>query len=448
MTPAEDNLKGFFENQQIVDFNEKLLNVLGLNWSSWQAFPENWQETLGDSQLEAAAKLLNDEFERADAICIKDPRICRLLPFWLRVLADQQFEIYCVLTTRQPGEVISSLKSRDGMGKAQASALWLRYNLDAMQGSVSRLGMHISYDEVLSDPEGALDRISELVGMQLEMKDQSFVDFGLRHHKDHALPEWAALVLRNAERFPEVPDSGIETLALPLLSQAAEWERLAQGEEIIDIEGLSDKETRLFNQAEEAKQYALSLSLELETGRRYITDLEREQDTGRQYITDLEREQDTKDKLIQSQEASLQEAKERFDRAAKEGEAYAETLKSEVEEARQYSEALNKALAEKESELVQRDADLQEIIDRHQSETETREVYTQSLQSALEGKEAELVTAHAELEKMHRELRKVHQELAETHQRLIDRTQELEAELQRFKLQRRMIKMLQQVTDG
>ena len=411
MPAAEDNPKGFFENQLVVDFNEKLLNSLDLGWASWQRLPDNWLASLESKWFEEAARILEAEFQDSELVCIKDPRICRLLPFWCQVLSANDFKPYCVLTTRQLDEVSASLQKRDGMGKAQADALWFRYNLDALQGANGLPGLHLSYEQVLENPGSALDQVSDLIGEQLQVSDQAFADSTLRHHRLPDAPSWAQRLRRNCEAFPLVPDESLETEVYPLVAELAEQERRIGEQLATEISGsdLSAREAALFNQAEEAKQHAISLSRELEIGR--------------QYITDLEHEHQQKDELIQSQEASLQEAKERFESSMAENEAYAETLRASIEQAQSFSESLEK--------------DIQQ-----------REEYTGSVVSELERKESELVDAHGELEKMHLELQSLHRELAETHQRLIDRTGELEEELQRFRLQRKMIKMMKRVTDG
>ena len=429
MPAAEDNPKGFFENQLVVNFNEKLLNSLDLGWASWQRLPDNWLASLESKWFEEAARILEAEFQDSEMVCIKDPRICRLLPFWYQVLSANSFRPYCLLTTRHLNEVSASLQKRDGMGKAQADALWLRYNLDALQGANGLQGLHLSYEQVLEHPGSALEQVSDLVGEQLQVSDQAFADSALRHHRVSDTPSWAKHLRRNCEAFPLVPDESLETEVYPLVAELAEQERRIGEQLATEISGtdLSAREATLFNQAEEAKQHAISLSRELETGR--------------QYITDLEREHQQKDELIQSQEASLQEAKERFETSMAENEAYAETLKESIEQAETYSKSL-------ELTIDQKDADMKAAAEAFEKELQKREEYTVSVVSELERKESELVSAHGELEKMHLELQSLHRELAETHQRLIDRTNELEEELKRFRLQRKMIKMMKRVTDG
>lgn len=442
MAPAEDNPKGFFENQRIVDFNERLLNSFGLGWSSWQTLPDRWFFSLNPEVSKEATDLVEKEFGDSSEICIKDPRICRLLPFWRSVLTELGFEIVVVLTTRQSDEVSSSLQARDGMGKARADALWLRYNLDAMQSVEETKGIHISYQTVLEEPYAALSKVSALTGVDLNAPEEGFVDHALKHHESATIPTWAALVSECCRRFPEKPDPVLESLVFPLIADLAEQEHrvLSQSLEGVSLESSSGKEAALFNQAEEAKRHAISLSTELETGRKYIAD--------------LERERQIKNELIEQQENSLQEK-------TLEAESHAKSLMTSIEEAREYSQSLeetlnrketelveaSKALNRKESELIEaskalnhKESELVDVSKAFEAERAQREEYTQSLLSEVNRKESELVDAHAELKQRH-------QDLEDMRRSLMDKTHELEAERRRFKLQRKMIDMFKREDD-
>ncbi len=415
MAPAQDNPKGFFENQSIVDFNERLLNSFGLGWSSWQTLPDRWFLSLDPEVSKEATDLLEKEFGDSSEICIKDPRICRLLPFWRSVLTGLGFEVVVVFTTRQSDEVSSSLQARDGMGKARADALWLRYNLDAMQSVEETKGIHISYEAVLEDPDAALSKVSALTGVDLKAPEEGFVDHTLKHHESATIPAWAALVSESCRRFPEKPDPVIERLVFPLVADLAEQEYIALSQPLEGTgpEASGVKEAALFNQAEEAKRHAISLSTELETGRKYIAD--------------LEREHQVKDELIEQQENALQEK-------TLEAESHAKSLMASLEEAQKYIQSLEETLNRKESELVE--ASMAFEADKAQ-----REEYTQSLVVEVNKKESELVDAHAEL-------RQLHQDLENVRNSLMDKSDQLELELQRFKLQRKMIDMFKREDDA
>ncbi|RME60645.1 sulfotransferase family protein, partial [Candidatus Parcubacteria bacterium] len=86
----EENPKGFFENPRIVEFNERLLISLGGRWDNPMFDGGDALRSLGDEVgpwIENAIELVEKEFTDSSCakIAVKDPRICQLLPFWLRV---------------------------------------------------------------------------------------------------------------------------------------------------------------------------------------------------------------------------------------------------------------------------------------------------------------------------------------------------------------------------
>ena len=62
---------------------------------------------------------------------IKDPRICRLVPFYIPVFAHLSIDARFLIVLRNPLAVASSHRRRDDMFLPFASMLWLAQMLDA-----------------------------------------------------------------------------------------------------------------------------------------------------------------------------------------------------------------------------------------------------------------------------------------------------------------------------
>jgi hypothetical protein len=83
-----DNPKGFFENKYVVLANNCILESFNSSWDDPLPLPENWTARFEDSQLlEDARIFLRTDIPADQLSAIKDPRLCRLLPFWLPLLA-------------------------------------------------------------------------------------------------------------------------------------------------------------------------------------------------------------------------------------------------------------------------------------------------------------------------------------------------------------------------
>ena len=115
MAASDMNERGFFESNKISYFNDDLLKSAGMTWYDLHRFPESWYLSNKAAELRAqAAGILEAEYGKARLIVIKDPRICRLIPFWRQVLEDAGYAPLIVLTHRSPLEVSGSLSKWAG----------------------------------------------------------------------------------------------------------------------------------------------------------------------------------------------------------------------------------------------------------------------------------------------------------------------------------------------
>ncbi len=190
MPPGDDNPLGFWEHQGIVSVHEALLVALDRRWDDPRPMPEGWLDSEPAREAgDAIAAILRRDFAGVQLWAVKDPRLCRLMPLWRRVLAGLGIEPRVLLVSRHPHEVAGSLLRRDGLPIAIGELLWARYLLDAVRGSEGcRRGM-VAYDELLADWPGTVHRINQALAMQLvadapQARDiESFLTPQLRHHR-------------------------------------------------------------------------------------------------------------------------------------------------------------------------------------------------------------------------------------------------------------------------
>ena len=165
MRPAEDNPKGFWESEVVTAFNDRLLAAAGSSWSDWRRLDAT---ILSDpAWTDEAARVLQAEFGDADAIVLKDPRICRFFPFWRGVLEGAGYAPLIVAPIRHPLEVAASLNARNGMDPARAQRLWLRHVLDAEAGSRNLPRHLMGWDAFIADWRGETARMAERLGRPL-----------------------------------------------------------------------------------------------------------------------------------------------------------------------------------------------------------------------------------------------------------------------------------------
>jgi hypothetical protein len=132
IAPNPGNERGFWESRVIVELNDAILAAGGSDWRDWRKFD---LEAIGGVEADAlrarARASLAEEFGDVGLAVVKDPRMCRIMPFWRPVFEEANLSVCAVLPIRSPLEVAWSLNCRDGLRLAYGCLLWLRHVLDA-----------------------------------------------------------------------------------------------------------------------------------------------------------------------------------------------------------------------------------------------------------------------------------------------------------------------------
>ncbi len=193
MPPAENNNEaGFWESLDVFRLNDEILDSAGSTWDDWRYLNPDWTRSPAkDVFMARALEILKHDFGRSSLFVLKDPRICRLLPFWLEVLEAFNSEPRCVLPVRSPLEVAASLKSRDNFSPALSHALWLRHVLDAEYASRGLRRAFVKYDELVNDWRATVLVMTDKIGLAWPRRSSSseveidrFLDNRHRHHTD------------------------------------------------------------------------------------------------------------------------------------------------------------------------------------------------------------------------------------------------------------------------
>jgi len=184
------NPKGFFESQKMYQLHEKLLASAGTSWSDWQRFSPGWFDSPAAGEFQdMALEALAQEFGTSRLFVLKDPRICRLMPFWTTVLAAADIRPAVLHTHRNPLEVAASLQERDRLEPGYTHLLWLRHVLDGEHDSRGLPRCFTSFSQFLEEWPRIIERaqkqlqlhwprFSERVADDIE----DFLSPDLKHH--------------------------------------------------------------------------------------------------------------------------------------------------------------------------------------------------------------------------------------------------------------------------
>lgn len=196
--PGVGNEKGHGEPEQIVALDDAILASGGSEWEDWASFNKAWYDSpLYGPKLVEARAALRQSFGDEPLFVLKDPRMCRLAPFWLAALKAEGIEPAIILTLRRPDQVAASLASRDAMEPGYAYLLWLRHMLEAEVATRGMRRVICSFEQILTDWPSVADRIGTGTGI--------------------AWPRRSAMVRARIDEFLSGPghDIGIDGAAAP-----------------------------------------------------------------------------------------------------------------------------------------------------------------------------------------------------------------------------------------
>ena len=230
LMPADDyNAKGYWESTEIAALNDDILRSAGSSWDSCEHFGTHWYASpVVDGFRDRAQTILANEFGDSALFVLKDPRICRLMPFWLAAIEDFGATPQVVLPLRNPLEVAASLRQRDAIEPPFGLLMWLRNVLDAEAASRQCNRAFLRYEELLANWPETANKIGRCLGIEWPRQSAAAaleVDAdlapALRHHVEADARElssrssrWVATTYDILRRWAddEVHDADVEQL--------------------------------------------------------------------------------------------------------------------------------------------------------------------------------------------------------------------------------------------
>ena len=174
LLPAQtDNIKGFWEDKEIVEINNALLNSCGQDWQTFGALDVYQQYDI----MQQAKDYIGEVIKDAAIWGFKDPRTARLLPFWNSVFRSLELTPSYCLVIRHPLSVAKSLETRNGFTVLRSSLLWYQYSMDMLDGLESGLSTLVDYDEFLENPRVELTRIARGLKLQEDVNEYAYREY-------------------------------------------------------------------------------------------------------------------------------------------------------------------------------------------------------------------------------------------------------------------------------
>ncbi len=236
---GEDNQKGYFEDLDLARQQDCFLKQLNSHWGNTTPLTLDTNSVPAKRALDYIGNYLNQEFQHTDTLCIKDPRVCRLLPLWLIAAQNLNINVQTITLIRDPEQVCASLHRRDGMPLIQGKLLWIRYYLEAINSIIDKNNTTIFFDEVVRNPQIIKQSLEKLQVEHNNADPYSVITPGLINHKSISI---------NDEHLPQLKNYRENKTAL--LSTLNQWqEDLANSISIEDYNNLVNYTYNILNDA-------------------------------------------------------------------------------------------------------------------------------------------------------------------------------------------------------
>jgi len=190
---TQDNPKGYWERNDVLNYNIFLLRLHGVDWAGYNPAP--WPMPCYPRELppplltRLQALVFNMDAHRPWVM--KDPRLCITLPYWKKLLEVP----VCVVVHRDPLEIAESLNrirhARNPVPHERGLALWEFYTVALLNASVDLPRVFVDHADFFRDPIAATARLYHgLVAQGLQAlrlpsdrEINAFIDPGLYRSK-------------------------------------------------------------------------------------------------------------------------------------------------------------------------------------------------------------------------------------------------------------------------
>jgi len=187
---SSSNEKGHFEPAVIASLHDGLLAEAGSAWDDWRPFPPGWYGTAACTEyMDRLQAAFAEDYGGFSLAVLKEPRMCRLLPLWWRLLDRVGAQAAPVFIYRDPVEVAQSLAARDASTMLHGLLYWLRNQLDSEFFTRGMTRSFVLFDELLDDWRGVAGRLQSEHGIcfpRLEAAGaevDAFLEPRLRHQR-------------------------------------------------------------------------------------------------------------------------------------------------------------------------------------------------------------------------------------------------------------------------
>jgi len=195
------NPKGHWEPAEVVALNDEILSHYGKVFHSGEPLsPAQFIELKNSFFFGRAVEIINKNAAK-NFFCFKDPRTCRLLPFWHGVMRHLNIGYKNIFVIRNPKNSARSFNKLHYLRDEYVYHLWFCHNFEAIMHT-DTLSCYASYENLLEHPAQTLRRVAKALGFAITSEElDEFANEFLEHDLAHNEFSYDDVMLDDA--FPE-----------------------------------------------------------------------------------------------------------------------------------------------------------------------------------------------------------------------------------------------------
>lgn len=175
--PRQENIKGFFEDKDLVRIHENILLKHGLKWYEL----DQHKLDISNSKLDKAlVKFFYRRIYEHKNFVVKDPRICLLLPLYEKLAKHLRLKIKLIIIDRDSSHVSKSLSKRPysfDSAKVDFNSVVSIYKENIVKHKFLFDNMELEFDHLMNQPRKVLEAVIHFTN-QTEL--EKHIDSGIK----------------------------------------------------------------------------------------------------------------------------------------------------------------------------------------------------------------------------------------------------------------------------
>jgi hypothetical protein len=160
------NPKGYFENIDVLQTNEKIFNFNKFAWFTIEKkISKKFEKSFEKKINNVFSKFSNLNYD----VILKDPRLTTTINFWFKEAEKNNLKPVLFFLYRSPSEVINSVQERDNLESYEIEGNWLNETIKILTFLQKKDFYFVSINDFINKPDKILNLISKIDNLSINL---------------------------------------------------------------------------------------------------------------------------------------------------------------------------------------------------------------------------------------------------------------------------------------